>query len=111
MDEGKKKALFVLALPIVGLMGLGFLKLAEGIFLGSLVVAGLMMTIEQAFGKIWWPMATSKVGMPVVAIGTAWLCHIILPGGHVSTTIAIGWALLAKAVILLKMRESLQSAS
>lgn len=73
-------------------------QIATGFILGTLVVVGLMMTVEQFPG--FWAVAQNPWGRLVIAVGTGWLTHKVVTGDAIAVAVAMGWATMLKALIL-----------
>lgn len=78
--------------------------IGAGIVLGTLVVLGIMMTIERLPG--FWRFASTKIGLITIVLGTGFLAHLIVGGSTVTSIVAVGYALVLKTVILIKEREA-----
>lgn len=98
MDDLKSKAGGVLAVVVIVLWLMGMATVVAGILAGTCLVIGLMMTIERLPG--FWKFATSKVGKPIVIIGTAILSHRIFGADGPMAMIALTWSLIFKVLVI-----------
>lgn len=73
-------------------------QIATGFILGTLVVVGLMLTVEQFPG--FWAVAQNTWGRLVISVGTGWLAHKIVTGDAIAVAVAMGWATMLKMLIL-----------
>lgn len=74
----------------------------KGLGLALIVVAAMLLTIELVPGFHW--VATSKVGMPIVIIATAWLTTHLVSIGTIVGAFALSFALIIKVFIVRGMR-------
>lgn len=94
----KSGASGVVAVILIVLWILGMGHVMAGIIAGTLLVFGLMMTIERLPG--FWTFACSGAGMTVVIIGTAILSHMMFGTDSVMGMIALCWSLVFKVMVI-----------
>lgn len=89
---------FWMIVPILLALWLGG-QIAYGMILGTIVVLGLMFTVEQFPG--FWLVAQNAWGRLTIAIATGWLTHKAFSSSDaIVVMVATAWATLLKAVIL-----------
>lgn len=88
----------VVAVILVVLWVLGMGHVMAGVIAGTLLVFGLMMTIERIPG--FWTFACNGFGMTIVIIGTAVLSHMMFGTDSVMGMIALCWSLVFKVMVL-----------
>lgn len=98
MKDLNSKAGGTLAAVVIVLWLMGMAQVVAGILAGTCLVLGLMMTIEKVPG--FWPFACSKVGKPIVIIGTAVLSHAIFGVSGPMSMIALAWSLIFKILVI-----------
>jgi hypothetical protein len=97
----------ILFLPwlLIKIIGAGD-SISTGMFTGSLVTGGIFMTFMMVPGFL--KVAGTKAGSVVLSIITALVAHKIVGGGGLGTTVAVGWAFVAKTLVLLFLRTRIQ---
>lgn len=91
-------SLFWIAVPLLIAVWVGK-EIAAGFILGTLVVFGMMLTIEQIPG--FWHLARTGWGRLVVAVGTGYITHRIFSGSDaIIVVVATAWSAALKALIL-----------
>lgn len=94
----------ILFLPwlLIKIIGAGD-SISTGMFTGSLVTGGIFITFMMMPGFL--KAAGTKAGSIVLSVITAFVAHKIVGGGGLGTTVAVGWAFVAKSLVLLYLRS------
>jgi len=88
----------VLVVVLVGLWLFGLGHILAGIIAGTLLVLGLMMTIERIPG--FWRFTCTGFGTVVVILGTAMLSHWMFGTDSVLGMVALCWSLVFKVMVI-----------
>lgn len=101
MDNESKSGgggIAVLAVIVVLLWVGGMIQILAGMIAGALIVAALMLTIEQVPG--FWPFACNPLGKIIVLFGTAWVTHATLGATTNLGAIALCTSLILKVLVI-----------
>jgi len=105
--DGKSKGgagIGILAVGVVLLWIGGMIQILAGMIAGALIVAALMLTIEQIPG--FWSFACNPLGKIVVLFGTAWVTHATLGATTNLGAIALCTSLILKVIVInMKQRQ------
>jgi hypothetical protein len=94
----KDKAMGIAAAVICVLWILGLIQLVAGVVAGTMIVIGLMMTIEKIPG--FWKFTSWLPGKLIVLAGTAWLTHTVFGADTIIGMIALAWSVLFKVLVI-----------
>ena len=106
LETFNSTAMKLVAGLIVCLWVIGAAQIAAGLMLGSLMVIGLMITVEQIPG--FWRMALWGPGTLIVVFGTAWLTHAVFGAHSIVGMTAVAWSLIFKVIVIEAKRGELQ---
>lgn len=98
METFKGGAGRVTILVLIGLWLFGLGHILAGIVAGTLLVLGLMMTIERIPG--FWAFTCTGMGTVIVIIGTAYLSHMMFGTDSVLGMVALCWSLVFKVMVI-----------
>jgi hypothetical protein len=88
----------LLTAPLILLLLVGFSVLTVGLFLGSMTVAGIWLTVEQVPGVR--ALGRTRVGMVLLSLAAALAVHLVIGTSSIVGMVAAATALVLKYFLL-----------
>lgn len=98
MDNISNKAAWAMVGLVILLWIAGLAQIIGGMIAGGLIVAALMLTIEQVPG--FWSFACNPLGKIIVLFGTAWVTHKTLGADTNMGAVALCTSLILKVIVI-----------